>query len=97
MVAPGCLRGFAGCCAATVHAARTPAIDAATTLASALPLLRMGSPFHLFCCLEGTSHADAAGTRATGRPNRSYKIGTTIMFSAVELNRPNMMTIAIGA
>ena len=37
------------------------------------------------------------GNRATGRPNRSYKIGTTMMFSAVELNRPNMITIAIGA
>jgi hypothetical protein len=31
-----------------------------------------------------------------GRPNRSYKIGTTIMLSAVELKRPNMITIAIG-
>ena len=46
---------------------------------------------------NATSHADAVGNRATGRPNRSYKIGTTIMFSAVELNRPNMMTMAIGA
>ena len=33
----------------------------------------------------------------TGRPKRSYKIGTTIMLSAVELNKPNMITIAIGA
>jgi hypothetical protein len=33
----------------------------------------------------------------SGRQNRSYKIGTTIMFSAVELKRPNMITIAIGA
>ena len=35
--------------------------------------------------------------RGTGRPNRWSRIGTTIMFSAVELNRPNMITIAIGA
>jgi hypothetical protein len=33
----------------------------------------------------------------TGRPNRSYRMGTTTMFRAVELNKPNMMTIAIGA
>ena len=31
------------------------------------------------------------------RPNRSYRIGTTIMFSAVELERPHMITIAMGA
>ena len=44
------------------------------------------------------SHTDSDATRdAGGRPNRSYRIGTTIMFSAVELRRPNMMTIAIGA
>jgi hypothetical protein len=28
-----------------------------------------------------------------GLPKRSYRIGITIMFSAVELNRPNMITI----
>ena len=32
-----------------------------------------------------------------GRPKRSYRIGTTTMFSAVELSSPNKITIAIGA
>ena len=43
-------------------------------------------------------HADSVVTgEDTGRPNRSYKIGTTTIFKAVELSRPNRMTIAIGA
>ena len=37
------------------------------------------------------------GAVATGRPNRAYRMGTTIMLRAVELRSPNMITIAIGA
>jgi hypothetical protein len=35
---------------------------------------------------------DAYCLANAGRPQRSYKIGTTIMFSAVEPRSPDMMT-----
>ena len=47
-------------------------------------------PQALPCAVTTTLHA-------AERPNRSYRIGTTTMFSAVELSRPNRITIAIGA
>jgi hypothetical protein len=50
----------------------------------------------LCSCYRSPLH-DTLFASATGRPNRSYRMGTTTMFKAVELNKPNMMTMAIGA
>lgn len=47
---------------------------------------------------EGSPHIKSRSARTeAGRPNRSYRIGTTTIFSAVELSSPNIITIAIGA
>jgi hypothetical protein len=53
-------------------------------------------PSRLCSCYRSPLHK-ALFASATGRPNRSYRMGTTTMFRAVELNKPNMMTMAIGA
>jgi hypothetical protein len=71
-------------------------------LVSSVVLLLLGvHPTHAqqtIPCRILSSHVDSEAMREDGgRPNRSYKIGTTIMLRAVELKRPNMITIAIGA
>src|SRR5687768_9471454 len=57
---------------------------------------RSSGPYRLCSCDRSPLH-EALFASATGRPNRSYRMGTTTMFRAVELNKPNMMTVAMGA
>lgn len=47
----------------------------------------------VYSCVRATeNHADTV----EGRPNFKYSVGTTTMFSSVELRSPDRITIAMG-
>jgi hypothetical protein len=76
------------------------ASQSATTTTMNVRLYRAKTPKN-WSLVNGNPPPDhiesAVACAVAGRPNRSYRIGTTTMLRAVELSRPNMITIAMGA